>query len=100
LINLQQESPSAGLLARVRALEEALTGSGAPYPALSAGAKTDSRGYGIGAQVMVDLGITRMRFMTNHPSRVTGLEGFGLELTEWVPLVGAASADTRLAASA
>ncbi len=50
------------------------------------GLPIDSREYGIGAQILNDLGITTMRLMTNNPSKYGGLEGFGLEITERVPL--------------
>jgi len=50
------------------------------------GFPADSREYGIGAQVLVDLGVTTMRVMTNNPAKYGGLEGFGLEITERVPL--------------
>ncbi len=50
------------------------------------GLPIDSREYGIGAQILVDLGITTMRYMTNNPLKYGGLEGFGLEMVERVPL--------------
>jgi 3,4-dihydroxy 2-butanone 4-phosphate synthase/GTP cyclohydrolase II len=50
------------------------------------GLPVDSREYGIGAQILVDLGITTMRLMTNNPSKRGGLEGFGLQVTGRVPL--------------
>ncbi|MBM3674813.1 MAG: bifunctional 3,4-dihydroxy-2-butanone-4-phosphate synthase/GTP cyclohydrolase II [Actinobacteria bacterium] len=50
------------------------------------GFPADSREYGIGSQVLVDLGITTMRLMTNNPAKYGGLEGFGLEIVERVPL--------------
>jgi 3,4-dihydroxy 2-butanone 4-phosphate synthase/GTP cyclohydrolase II len=50
------------------------------------GLPVDSREYGIGAQILNDLGITTMRLMTNNPSKYGGLEGFGLEITERVPV--------------
>jgi 3,4-dihydroxy 2-butanone 4-phosphate synthase/GTP cyclohydrolase II len=50
------------------------------------GLPIDSREYGIGAQILNDLGITTMRLMTNNPSKYGGLEGFGLEITERVPV--------------
>jgi len=53
------------------------------------GLPVDSREYGIGAQVLVDLGITTMRYMTNNPSKYGGLEGFGLDIVERVPLQSA-----------
>ena len=53
---------------------------------LQLGLPADSREYGIGAQILVDLGITTMRLMTNNPTKLGGLEGFGVEITERVPL--------------
>ena len=50
------------------------------------GFPVDSREYGIGSQILVDLGITTMRLMTNNPSKYGGLEGYGLEIVERVPL--------------
>ena len=48
--------------------------------------KADLRDYGIGAQILVDLGIRKMRMMTNNPSKPAGLEGYGIEIAEVVPL--------------
>jgi 3,4-dihydroxy 2-butanone 4-phosphate synthase/GTP cyclohydrolase II len=53
---------------------------------LKLGLPADSREYGIGAQILVDLGITTMRYKTNNPAKYGGLEGFGLEMVERVPL--------------
>src|SRR5437764_3100036 len=53
---------------------------------LALGLPVDSREYGIGAQILVDLGITTMRLLTNNPAKYGGLEGFGLEIVERVPL--------------
>ncbi len=53
---------------------------------LDLGLPIDSREYGIGAQILVDLGITTMRLMTNNPAKRGGLEGYGLEIVERVPL--------------
>ena len=53
---------------------------------LELGLPVDSREYGIGAQILVDLGITTMRMLTNNPAKYGGLEGFGLEIIERVPL--------------
>ena len=54
---------------------------------LELGLPVDSREYGIGAQILVDLGITTMRTLTNNPAKRGGLEGFGLKITERVPLM-------------
>ncbi len=53
---------------------------------LELGFPADSREYGIGAQVLVDLGVTTMRLMTNNPSKYGGIEGYGLEIVERVPM--------------
>ena len=53
---------------------------------LRLGLPVDSREYGIGSQILIDLGITTMRLMTNNPGKYGGLEGFGLEIVERVPL--------------
>jgi 3,4-dihydroxy 2-butanone 4-phosphate synthase/GTP cyclohydrolase II len=53
---------------------------------LELGLPVDSREYGIGAQILVDLGITTIRLMTNNPAKYGGLEGFGLEIVERVPV--------------
>ncbi len=54
---------------------------------LALGMPVDSREYGIGSQILVDLGITTMRTLTNNPAKYGGLEGFGLKITERVPLL-------------
>ena len=47
----------------------------------------DLRDYGIGAQILVDLGLRKLRLMTNNPKKIAGLEGYGLEIVEHVPLI-------------
>jgi 3,4-dihydroxy 2-butanone 4-phosphate synthase/GTP cyclohydrolase II len=60
---------------------------------LELGLPVDSREYGIGSQILVDLGITTMRVMTNNPAKYGGLEGFGLEIVERVPLESTPTAE-------
>jgi 3,4-dihydroxy 2-butanone 4-phosphate synthase / GTP cyclohydrolase II len=50
------------------------------------GFAADLRDYGIGAQILVDLGVTTMRFLSNNPKKVAGIEGYGLKIVDWVPL--------------
>jgi 3,4-dihydroxy 2-butanone 4-phosphate synthase / GTP cyclohydrolase II len=54
---------------------------------LQLGKPNDSRDYGIGAQILVDLGVTTMRLMTNNPAKRGGIEGYGLDIVERVPLI-------------
>src|SRR3546814_14407432 len=54
---------------------------------LDLGLPADSREYGIGAQILVDLGVTTMRIITNNPAKYGGLEGFGLEIPARVPTI-------------
>jgi len=53
---------------------------------LDLGLPADARDYGIGAQILVDLGVTSMRLLTNNPAKRAGLEGYGLSIVERVPL--------------
>ena len=60
---------------------------------LELGLPADSREYGIGAQILVDLGVTTMRLMTNNPAKYGGLEGFGLDIVERVPIESSPTAE-------
>src|SRR5206468_11814546 len=51
------------------------------------GFKPDLRNYGIGAQILLDLGLSAIRVLTNNPMKLVGLEGYGLEIVERVPIV-------------
>ena len=53
---------------------------------LKLGFKADLRDYGIGAQMLVDLGVRKMRLMTNNPKKIVGLEGYGLKVVERIPV--------------
>ena len=55
----------------------------------------DPRQYGVGAQILVDLGVRKMRFLTNNPKKRVGIESFGLELVEEVPLVAPVNDENR-----
>ena len=75
-----------GLGHKIRAYQLQEEGHDTVDANLQQGLPVDSREYGIGAQMLVDLGVTTMRLMTNNPVKYGGLEGFGLDITERVPL--------------
>ncbi|HUC05700.1 MAG TPA: GTP cyclohydrolase II, partial [Acidimicrobiales bacterium] len=80
------EGRGIGLGHKIRAYKLQDEGHDTVDANLRQGLPVDSREYGIGAQMLVDLGVTTMRVMTNNPSKYGGLEGFGLDITERVPL--------------
>ena len=80
------EGRGIGLGHKIRAYQLQEEGHDTVDANLQQGLPVDSREYGIGAQMLVDLGVTTMRLMTNNPVKYGGLEGFGLDITERVPL--------------
>ena len=80
------EGRGIGLGHKIRAYQLQEEGHDTVDANLRQGLPVDSREYGIGAQMLVDLGVTTMRLMTNNPAKYGGLEGFGLDITERVPL--------------
>ena len=86
LIYMEQEGRGIGLINKLRAYELQEKGADTVTANEMLGFKPDLRDYGIGAQVMVDLGLKRLRFMTNNPMKVAGLEGYGLEIVDHVPI--------------
>lgn len=79
------EGRGIGLGHKIRAYQLQQEGLDTVDANVAQGLPADSREYGIGAQMLVDLGVTTMRLMTNNPAKYGGLEGFGLEITERVP---------------
>ena len=80
------EGRGFGLGHKIRAYQLQENGADTVDANLELGLPVDSREYGIGAQILVDLGVTTMRLMTNNPSKYGGLEGFGLDIVDRVPL--------------
>ena len=86
VIYLEQEGRGIGLVNKIKAYALQDQGADTVEANLELGFKPDLRDYGIGAQIMVDLGLRKIRLMTNNPSKVAAIEGYGLEIVEWVPL--------------
>lgn len=86
IIYLSQEGRGIGLMEKIKAYKLQENGLDTVDANLHLGHKADERDYGIGASILHDLGIKKMRLMTNNPTKRIGLEGFGLEIVENVPV--------------
>jgi 3,4-dihydroxy 2-butanone 4-phosphate synthase/GTP cyclohydrolase II len=86
LVYLNQEGRGIGLMAKVAAYKLQEEGYDTVDANLHLGYKADERDYGVGAQILRSLGISKMRLITNNPVKRIGLESYGLEVTENIPI--------------
>lgn len=86
IVYLNQEGRGIGLMAKVAAYKLQEEGYDTVDANLHLGYQADERDYGVGAQILRDLNVTKMRLLTNNPVKRIGLESYGLEVTENVPL--------------
>jgi len=86
ILYMRQEGRGIGLVNKLKSYELQDKGLDTVEANIKLGFKPDLRDYGIGAQMLVDIGVRKMRLMTNNPKKIIGLEGYGLKVVERVPL--------------
>ena len=95
LLYMTQEGRGIGLLNTLKAYELQEEGLVTVEANLELGLPADAREYGIGNQILADLGLTTIRILTNNPKKLTGIEGFGLTVVEQVPIETEPNAENR-----
>jgi len=96
LLYMTQEGRGIGLLNKLKAYELQEAGLDTVEANLELGFPADAREYGIGNQILADLGLTTIRILTNNPKKLTGIEGFGLTVVEQLPIETEPNVENRL----
>src|SRR6476619_4305320 len=95
LVYMAQEGRGIGLINKLRAYELQEQGRDTVEANLELGFPADARDYGIGNQILSDLGLTTLRILTNNPKKLVGIDGFGLTVVEQVPIETSPQAENR-----
>ena len=86
ILYMHQEGRGIGLMNKLRAYQLQEQGLDTVAANIHLGFKMDQREYGVGAQILRDLGVRKIRLLSNNPNKKTGLSGYGLEIVEQVPI--------------
>ena len=95
VLYMRQEGRGIGLLNKLRAYELQAQGLDTVEANMALGFPADARDYGIGNQILADLGLSTIRILTNNPKKLAGLDGFGLTVVEQVPIEPAPNDENR-----
>jgi 3,4-dihydroxy 2-butanone 4-phosphate synthase/GTP cyclohydrolase II len=91
IVYMHQEGRGIGLVNKIKAYALQEAGKDTVEANIELGFKDDMRDYGIGAQILVDVGVRKMRLLTNNPRKLVGLDGYGITIVGRVPIEGTPS---------
>ena len=88
VLYMNQEGRGIGLMNKLKSYKLQQKGLDTVEANLKLGFKMDERDYGVGAQILRDLGASKLKLLTNNPTKRTGLTGYGIEIVENIPIIG------------